>query len=88
MAKRSSLRGGKMPSQRQLRAGEVLRHELAQFFIRTEIRDPDLAGVVITISEVSISSDLAKARAYIMPLGGENQEKVVEALNRAHKFIR
>ncbi len=88
MAKRSSLRGGKTASQRQLRVGEVLRHELAQLFLRDEIREPDLNGVIITVSEVSVSPDLRKARAYIMPLGGKNQQPVVEALNRAHKFIR
>lgn len=88
MAKRSSLRGGKTASQRQLRVGEVLRHELAQLFLREEIREPDLKGVIITVSEVSVSPDLRKARAYIMPLGGENQQPVAEALNRAHKFIR
>ncbi len=88
MTKRSSLRGGKTASQRQLRVGEVLRHELAQLFLRDEIREPDLKGVIITVSEVSVSPDLRKARAYIMPLGGDNQQPVVEALNRAHKFIR
>jgi len=88
MAKRSSLRGGKTASQRQLRVGEVLRHELAQLFLREEIREPDLKGVIITVSEVSVSPDLRKARAYIMPLGGENQQPVVTALIHAQKFIR
>ncbi len=88
MAKRSSLRGGKTASQRQLRVGEVLRHELAQLFLREDIREPALKGVIITVSEVSVSPDLRKARAYIMPLGGENQQPVVEALTHAHKFIR
>ncbi len=88
MAKRSSLRGGKTASQRQLRVGEVLRHQLAQLLLRDEIREPDLKGVIITVSEVSVSPDLRKARAYIMPLGGENQQPVVEALAHAHKYIR
>jgi len=52
MAKRPSLRGGKTASQRQLRVGEVLRHELAQLFLREDIREPDLSGVIITVSEV------------------------------------
>jgi len=88
MAKRPSLRGGKTASQRQLRVGEVLRHELAQLFLREDIREPDLSGVIITVSEVSVSPDLRKARCYIMPLGGENQQPVVDALIRAQKFIR
>lgn len=88
MAKQSKLRGGKTASQRQLRVGEVLRHELAQLFLHEEIREPDLKGVIITVSEVSMSPDLRKARAYVMPLGGKNQQPVIEALKRAHKFIR
>lgn len=88
MARRSSLRGGKTASQRQLRVGEVLRHELAQLFLRRDIREPELTEVIITVSEVSASPDLRKARAYIMPLGGENQQPVVDALNRAQKYIR
>lgn len=88
MTKQSSLRGGKTASQRQLRVGEVLRHELAQLFLREDIREPALKGVIITVSEVSVSPDLRKARAYTMPLGGENQQPVVEALNHAQKFIR
>ncbi len=88
MAKRSSLRGGKTASQRQLRVGEVLRHEMAQLLLREDIREPDLIGVIITVSEVSVSPDLRKARCYIMPLGGENQQPVVDALTRAQKFIR
>jgi len=88
MAKQSSLRGGKTASQRQLRVGEVLRHELAQLFLHDEIREPALKGVIITVSEVSVSPDLRKARAYIMPLGGKNQQLVVEALNRSQKFLR
>ncbi len=88
MAKRSSLRGGKAPSQRQLRVGEVLRHELAQLFVRNEIRDPDLNETIITVSQVSVSPDLRKAKAFVMPLGGKNQLAVGVALNRAQKFIR
>jgi len=88
MAKQSSLRGAKTASQRQLRVGEVLRHELAQTFLHDEIREPALKGVIITVSEVSVSPDLRKARVYIMPLGGKNQQLVVDALNRVQKFLR
>ena len=40
------------PSQRQLRVGEMLRHALADILRQNEIRDPDLDGVSVTITQV------------------------------------
>jgi len=85
MAKR---RTSKAPSQRQLRVGEVIRHALAEIFLRTDIRDGDLAGVVLTVSEVRVSPDGRQATAFVMPLGGLNQDVVIEALTRHAKFLR
>lgn len=76
------------PNQRMLRVGELVRHELASLFARGEIDDPELAGIVITVSEVRMSPDLKLASAYVMPLGGERAAEIVAALNRHHKFIR
>ena len=76
------------PSQRQLRVGEVLRHALANLLERGEARDPQLAGVPITVTEVSISPDLGSATAYVMPLGGSNAEEVLDSLRRAAPFFR
>ncbi len=55
---------------------------------RGEIEDTLLEGKVITVPEVRMTQDLKLANAYIMPLGGEGAEEVVEALNRRHRFIR
>ena len=60
----------KGPSQRQLRVGETLRHALSEILMREDFFDPDLANVSITISEITVSPDLANARVYTMPLGG------------------
>jgi ribosome-binding factor A len=76
------------PTQRMLRVGELVRHALAQLFARGEIDDDDLAGAVITVPEVRMSSDLKLASAYIMPLGGERAVEIVAALNRHQRFIR
>ena len=76
------------PSQRQLRIGELLRKALADVFIRTEIQDSDLSGILLTVTEVSVSPDAKNAKAYILPLGGSNQDIVIAALNRHVKFIR
>jgi ribosome-binding factor A len=71
-----------------LRVGELVRHALAGLFSRGEIEDPLLSGKVITVPEVRMTPDLKLANAYVMPLGGEGAEAVVEALNRHKRFIR
>ncbi len=76
------------PSQRQLRMGEVVRHALAEIFRETEIRDDDLVGTFITVTEVRVSPDGRNAVAYVMPLGGEKADVVIAALNRHTKFLR
>ena len=76
------------PSQRQLRIGELIRKSLSEVFTRSDIRDDDLVGTFITVSEVRVSPDARNATAYVMPLGGKNQEVVVEALRRHSRFIR
>ena len=76
------------PSQRQLRVGEALRHALAEILFRNEIQDPDLAGVSVTITQVKPSPDMRYATVYCEPLGGENAEVIVKALNRHKGFLR
>ena len=79
---------GKAPSQRQLRVGEEIRHALAEVFERDGLRDPDLQGRSITVTEVRASPDLKNVMVYVMPLGGENVDGVVEALRRAYSYLR
>jgi ribosome-binding factor A len=75
-------------SQRQLRVGELIRHELAEMLSRGDIHDPVVEAHMITVPEVRMSPDLRLATIYIMPLGGRDGEKVVEALDRNKKFVR
>ena len=86
MADRAQRSSG--PSQRQLRMGEVVRHALAEIFRETDIRDDDLIGAFITVSEVRVSPDGRNATAYVMPLGGKNADIVIAALNQHTKFLR
>ena len=76
------------PSQRQLRVGEELRHALAAIFERGVLRDPALAGVVLTVTEVRVSPDLRNATAYVMPLGGAHRAEALEGLGRSAGFLR
>jgi ribosome-binding factor A len=75
-------------SQRQLRVGELIRHELAAMLSRGDIHDPIIEGHMITVPEVHMSPDLRLATIYVMPLGGRNEQEVVEALDRNKRFIR
>ena len=76
------------PSQRQLRVAEMIRHKMAELLSRGEIHDDVLAGEVITIPEVRLTSDLKIATVYVMPLGGRNVEAVIKALAQHKRFIR
>ena len=71
-----------------LRVGELVRHALAAMFARGEVEDDALRGAVVTVPEVRMTPDLKLANAYVMPLGGQNAEEIVAALNRNRKFIR
>src|ERR1700741_4904872 len=76
------------PSQRQLRAGELVRHALVEIFREEEINDPVLAGVSVTVTEVRVNPDMRHATVFVEPLGGENADEVVKALNKHGKFVR
>lgn len=56
--------------------------------MRGDLRDPDLAGVSVTVSEVRIGPDLHNATVFVTPLGGGNAAAVVAALNRAAAWLR
>ncbi|HXD51062.1 MAG TPA: 30S ribosome-binding factor RbfA [Burkholderiales bacterium] len=75
-------------SQRQLRVGEELRHALAELLERGEMRDPDLRDATITVTMVDVSPDLRNALAFIVPLGGQNADKLLAAMRRAAPFFR
>ena len=86
MQKRSET--GKGPSQRQQRVGELVRHALAEVLGRGDLQDPVLSSHAVTIPEVRMSPDLRLATAYVMPLGGQDEGPVLEALERNRKALR
>jgi ribosome-binding factor A len=81
-------RSSKPIGQRPLRVGEEIRHVLAEILGRGELRDPDLAGRTVTVTEVRISPDLKNATAYVVPLGGEHETEVMGALHRSAGHLR
>ncbi|MGB1388017.1 MAG: 30S ribosome-binding factor RbfA [Paracoccaceae bacterium] len=79
---------GPGPSQRQLRVGELIRRTLSEVLARGDIHDPDLNRMSVTVGEVRTSPDLKVATAYVLPLGGIGQDKVVELLTRNKGELR
>jgi ribosome-binding factor A len=75
-------------SQRQLRAGELVRHALVEILREENLQDPALAGKSVTITEVRVSPDLKHALCFVEPLGGEDAPEVIAALNRVSRFLR
>ena len=87
-------------SQRQLRAGELVRHALAEILREADIADPRLAGISVTVTEVRVSPDLRHATCFVEPLGaglggpglarlgGAKADVVVDGLNHAARFLR
>ena len=76
------------PSQRQLRAGELIRHALVEVLREEELQDEAMKGVSVTVTEVRLSPDLRHASVFVEPLGGGHAREVVAALNRHAKFLR
>jgi len=82
-------RGGqKAPSQRQLRVGEELRHIIANLIERGDIRDPDVAGKMVTVTEVSVSPDLKNAMVYVVETGGGDVQALLTGLKRVGAYFR
>ncbi len=88
--------GPQGPSQRQLRAGELIRHALVEVLREEEIHDPAMEGVSVTVTEVRLSPDLKHATCFVEPLGAGvasaptagHVEEIIKALNAHAKFLR
>ena len=85
MAKRNTSTG---PTQRQLRAGENIRHVLVAILRKGEIREPALVDKSITVGEVRMSPDLKHATIFVAALGIHDAEEITIALNKVSKYLR
>ncbi len=88
MKRKASDSAAGAPSQRQLRAGEIVRHALVEILAREDLRDPDLQGVSITIGEVRASPDLKHMTAFVSALGPADPRAIATALTRCSAFLR
>jgi ribosome-binding factor A len=76
------------PSQRQLRAGEIVRHAMIEVLREGDLHDEVLENAFVTVTEVRLSPDLKHAVCFVQPLGGARSREAVEALNRHARFLR
>ena len=79
---------GKPISQRQLRVGEMIKQSLSMIFIKNEAKIPNLETNMITVTEVKMSQDLKIAKTYVMPLGGKDEDEIINKLKEYSFLIR
>ena len=81
-------RMGRPVSQRQLRIGEMIKQSLGMIFLRNEAKVPNLETNKITVTEVKMSQDLKIAKTFVLPLGGENADEIINILKEFSFLIR
>lgn len=77
-----------MQSRRMQRLNDQIRDQLAELLTR-EASDPQLQGVIISITGVETSPDLHTARVFVSVLGSEEEaEATVARIRHAGSFFR
>ena len=71
-----------MPTQRQIRFGELVRVIISESFLKGNFFDNEIDISTITVSFVRMSKDLRIASIFVMPLGGRNKTKILSFLNK------
>ena len=76
-----------MASQRLTRINEEVRKEISEI-IRTEIKDPAVQDVMISVIAVDTTNDLKTAKVYISVLQDNKKQDALAGLQKAQGFIR
>ena len=78
-----------LSSQRQLRFSELIRSLISECLLVEDFYNFSFETTSITISYVKMSKDLRLANIYIMPLGGNKKQNLIDNLNsNKHIFQR
>lgn len=78
----------KTQSQRQLRAGELVRRALADIIAEGAIHDPAVAGVPVTVTEARMSPDLRHTTVFVAAMGQADRVKLAKALDHASGYLQ
>ena len=82
------MNSNKLYSQRQIRFGEVIREIVSEALTKDFVVNGENDLSVVTVSFVKMSKDLRNASIYIMPLGGENKNQILDLLNENKYFFQ
>ena len=77
-----------LPTQRQMRFGELIRSIISKEIIKGDLYNADFNLSTITVSFVKMSKDLKIASVYIVPIGGKDKEKILKYLNGNKNFFQ
>ena len=78
-----------MSSQRQIRYGELIRSLISDCLLKEDFYDQSISSTSVIVSYVKMSKDLKIASVYLMPLGGGDQQNLLENLKqKKHIFQR
>ena len=75
-----------MSSQRQIRYGELIRSLISDCLLKEDFYDQSISSTSVIVSYVKMSKDLKIASVYLMPLGGDNQQNLLENIKQK-KYI-
>ena len=68
------------------RIADLIQKEVSDI-IRHEIKDHELATLIVTVTSVDVNRDLSQAKIYVSEMT-EQHELMVDVLNKAAGFIR
>lgn len=75
-----------MANYRRGRINEAVTNEVSQ--IAREIKDPRLAGVMLTVTGADVSPDLKFAKIFYSVIGEHDKKETAKALRSAAPFVR
>lgn len=76
-----------MANQRLTRINEEMKKEISEI-IRTEIKDPAVQDVMISVVAVDTTNDLKTAKVYVSVLQDNKKQDALAGLQKAQGFIR
>ena len=77
-----------MSSPRQIRYGELIRSLISDCLLKEDFYDQSISSTSVTVSYVKMSKDLKMASVYLMPLGGENQQNLLENVKQKKNIFQ
>ena len=78
-----------MSSQRQIRYAELIRSLISDCLLKEDFYDQSISPTSVIVSYVKMSKDLKAANVYLMPLGGKDQQNLLENIKqKRHIFQR